>query len=901
MIADKKTKDTFSSASAPRVMAVNIEQRKKALKGINHVINWANERLRRRDGVAVGANTVPRDEEGVVVILDLHWRDDHDAIEINFQPITLNQHANRVRFPVGSFPDFRFWESCWTILLIGGFSRGSPVLPTLAFRRCSNSPRFTPIGSHDLSVKSRRNLTVPFLSATLVNKEVYFDAVTRRDNCRVGQDEILREGETLKLGCLEVPRAVRTASEDVPEQSSRRNCMHLNTNPFTCTRRARSEGSMEQRWNARADETGELRENPPTSGVIQHAAPLGIELGLPRLKASALTVEALRPPHNSRPHSWTNRCVGLDDRVITRPRQIETQQGWSLQRIPCVNATVPPRPPPPGGARTFPCPRPLERSCATQLRPPRTDIIDTCNRTRRLADSRSASKANTLDGCCVATHRPQRSWHAQMTPGGSRSLRLECNATRIDLPGDDGYQRLRADSGADWALRHAGPHEPQSCARGRKAVGSGWLGSRVSRVRGIRVTQHRLSTSSSPPCARRWIEVKSFLRQRAYTCHTRTGRRPNLSRDHGPAYTWRAAKDDSVSYRSETNRVSSLSVATHVLFFYLAFACAVDFVFSLVAHWLNCGKGPEIELLVRIIYKAVFRSIRSVHDKVSTFEIDLTEKSLPLYAYILTGELIVGPAAPKTIRYRLDHFPYIIDHPVVQEAEDREGDWWIGPPIVANPSPGVAGKPPRPSSEKIQVSAYPRPSFLGLARKMALIGGVLMPPERPHWLRTGQRLCHNSKQRLSPRPPSHNCLKAVHDKVATFEINFRKKSLPLPAYISTGALSGMRPGKVAYTYVNSEPGQWPRAHAFHNGLGRIAPANLTICGYHTPNSRTANLTICGYHTPNSRTANVLRKSSAQHGRPCPAYRQLSGDLAPSVVAKKTQHRIATKPDVKILA
>ncbi|KAJ8871827.1 hypothetical protein PR048_028167 [Dryococelus australis] len=34
-------------------------------------------------------------------------------------------------------PDFRMWESCRTMPLVGGFSRGSPVSPGLSFRRCS--------------------------------------------------------------------------------------------------------------------------------------------------------------------------------------------------------------------------------------------------------------------------------------------------------------------------------------------------------------------------------------------------------------------------------------------------------------------------------------------------------------------------------------------------------------------------------------------------------------------------------------------------------------------------------------------------------------------------------------------------------------------------------------------
>ncbi|KAJ8866102.1 hypothetical protein PR048_033626 [Dryococelus australis] len=45
--------------------------------------------------------------------------------------------ANQVRFPAGSLPGFRTWESCRTMPLLGGFSRVSPVSPTFAFRRCS--------------------------------------------------------------------------------------------------------------------------------------------------------------------------------------------------------------------------------------------------------------------------------------------------------------------------------------------------------------------------------------------------------------------------------------------------------------------------------------------------------------------------------------------------------------------------------------------------------------------------------------------------------------------------------------------------------------------------------------------------------------------------------------------
>ncbi|KAJ8876123.1 hypothetical protein PR048_024032 [Dryococelus australis] len=56
--------------------------------------------------------------------------------------------ANRVQSPAG-LPDFRTWESCRTMPLVGGFSRGSPVSPTLSFRRCSILTSIILIGSQD--------------------------------------------------------------------------------------------------------------------------------------------------------------------------------------------------------------------------------------------------------------------------------------------------------------------------------------------------------------------------------------------------------------------------------------------------------------------------------------------------------------------------------------------------------------------------------------------------------------------------------------------------------------------------------------------------------------------------------------------------------------------------------
>ncbi|KAJ8872451.1 hypothetical protein PR048_026055 [Dryococelus australis] len=49
------------------------------------------------------------------------------------------------------------------------------------------------------------------------------------------------------------------------------------------------------------------------------------------------------------------------------------------------------------------------------------------------------------------------------------------------------------------------------------------------------------------------------------------------------------------------------------------------------------------------------------------------------------------------------------------------------------------------------------------------------------------------KQEIPEKTRRPANVKAVHDKVSTFEINFRKMSLALPAHILTGALSDMRP------------------------------------------------------------------------------------------------------------
>ncbi|KAJ8866147.1 hypothetical protein PR048_033671 [Dryococelus australis] len=53
------------------------------------------------------------------------------ALELNTTHLLLR------RTGFDSHSDFRMWESCRTMSLVGGFSRGYPVSPALPFRRCS--------------------------------------------------------------------------------------------------------------------------------------------------------------------------------------------------------------------------------------------------------------------------------------------------------------------------------------------------------------------------------------------------------------------------------------------------------------------------------------------------------------------------------------------------------------------------------------------------------------------------------------------------------------------------------------------------------------------------------------------------------------------------------------------
>ncbi|KAJ8890745.1 hypothetical protein PR048_010254 [Dryococelus australis] len=78
---------------------------------------------------------------------------------------------NRVQSPTGLLPDFRRRKLCWTMPLVSGFSRGSPVPLPLHSGATPFSPHFTLIGSQDLVVKMRpkkkRNVGTPFANQRL--------------------------------------------------------------------------------------------------------------------------------------------------------------------------------------------------------------------------------------------------------------------------------------------------------------------------------------------------------------------------------------------------------------------------------------------------------------------------------------------------------------------------------------------------------------------------------------------------------------------------------------------------------------------------------------------------------------------------------------------------------------
>ncbi|KAJ8865870.1 hypothetical protein PR048_033393 [Dryococelus australis] len=126
------------------------------------------------------------------------------------------------------------------VLLVGGFSRGSPVSPAISFRCCSILTSIILIGSQDLAVKSHPNLFTYFSFAI-----------------RLSLDEFLSD---TPLG-----RSLGTQSLRVQDRSNV---------SFMCNTLAIVyNGKMRRVWSSAGMKgrrgEGDTRENPPTSGIIR--------------------------------------------------------------------------------------------------------------------------------------------------------------------------------------------------------------------------------------------------------------------------------------------------------------------------------------------------------------------------------------------------------------------------------------------------------------------------------------------------------------------------------------------------------------------------------------------------------------------------------------------------------
>ncbi|KAJ8898038.1 hypothetical protein PR048_003398 [Dryococelus australis] len=204
-------------------------------------------------------------------------------IEVNMEHValTLRCHyvqANRVRFPAVSLPDSRMWESCWTMQLLVGFSRGSPVSPDPSFRRCSIS-RFTLIGSQELDVKSHLNrfsslANIPNMSIIpILPQEKGSDEERKTENANLHNSAALCADSTLK----KLSAAAVVASQPTSRLNSAlmRGLPRIYVPPalsiplFNIVILRANEMRMEQRRNARTGETVDLREHPPISGIVQ--------------------------------------------------------------------------------------------------------------------------------------------------------------------------------------------------------------------------------------------------------------------------------------------------------------------------------------------------------------------------------------------------------------------------------------------------------------------------------------------------------------------------------------------------------------------------------------------------------------------------------------------------------
>ncbi|KAJ8877114.1 hypothetical protein PR048_021566 [Dryococelus australis] len=87
-------------------------------------------------------------------------------------------------FPVWPLTDFRMWELCWTMPLVGGFSWEPPFSPALAFWRCSISTLYHP---HRLSRSHYRSPNSLHFTPTQTQLKQHLLPISRLRNCTVRQ------------------------------------------------------------------------------------------------------------------------------------------------------------------------------------------------------------------------------------------------------------------------------------------------------------------------------------------------------------------------------------------------------------------------------------------------------------------------------------------------------------------------------------------------------------------------------------------------------------------------------------------------------------------------------------------------------------------------------------------
>ncbi|KAJ8897541.1 hypothetical protein PR048_002889 [Dryococelus australis] len=209
--------------------------------------------------------------------------------------------ANRVQSPTG-------WESSRTVPLVDGFSRGSPVSPSPSSRRRSIFTSITLFGSQDLAVKSRPNLfthSIDPLKNDLYRKAGKYNAFVVAYRGAGWSQLRLISGET-RAGS---PWQAHVGAVRLRRGGARRTTVVAGNGRRQEGAAGAGEEGPGQPQPAGAPEckgegeTGDPRENPPTSSIVRHHSHLresgvtrqGIEPGSPWREASSLTAQTPRP------------------------------------------------------------------------------------------------------------------------------------------------------------------------------------------------------------------------------------------------------------------------------------------------------------------------------------------------------------------------------------------------------------------------------------------------------------------------------------------------------------------------------------------------------------------------------------------------------------------------------